>query len=71
MTSDIEAEFWRSIALAVLSVAPPSLQRTIIELGTVPETESLRRLREFSDETGNRLHADAANQIYRDSYWRN
>jgi hypothetical protein len=70
-TDELHAEYWRAIALAVLAYAPNPLRRLVDELGQVPTEESVRKLRQWNDGVVNHLQVQSANEICRDSIWRN
>jgi hypothetical protein len=64
MTPDEElhAELWRAIAFAALSYAPISLRQVWSEIGTVPDAESLRRLRSWNNAADYRIQMESVNE---------
>jgi hypothetical protein len=72
VTDELNSEFWRAIALAVLvNSAPRPLLQVVCDMGTVPADESLRRLRNWNDGCANHLEAQATNELYSRLPWRN
>jgi hypothetical protein len=67
---ELHAEYWRAIALTVLSYAPIPLRQLVDEMGTIPAEETLRKLREWNAGVGNHLQVQSVDAIYRNSIWR-
>jgi hypothetical protein len=71
VNDELNAEFWRSIALATLQYAPPALRKMWMEFQSVSPEESIRKLREFNDSYTDFLHLRSMNELYyNNSLWR-